>query len=180
MKCDICHDKEAIVFIRQVQGSAVNELHLCTDCARNRGFSANESKIEMSLGNLLSGLVDTTLNQNAKNRACTVCGHLLKDIIENKRAGCPECYVHFNKEILSKLRSEGIEGEYTGSLPKQLASFKSSLTDRMMLQSKLEKAINEEDYEKAAVYRDRLRVLERKGVIRADDEKDEGEVYEQI
>lgn len=178
MKCDICHDKEAIVFIRQVNGSAVNELHLCSDCARIRGFSSNEAKIEMSLGNLLSGLVDSSLHQNSKNRACTVCGHLLKDLIENKRAGCPECYVHFNKEILAQLRSDGIQGDYTGSLPKQLAYFKSSLTDRMMLQSKLEKAINEEDYEKAAVYRDRLRILEKKGVMHADNEQDEGKDYE--
>ncbi len=174
MKCDICHEKEAIVFIRQVSGSAVHELHLCPECARNRGFSADESKIEMSLGNLLSGLVDSSLNQNTKNRACTVCGHLLKDIIDKKIAGCPECYVHFNKEIINRLRSDGIEGEYTGSLPKQLAYFKSSLTDRILLQSKLEKAISEEDYEKAAVYRDRLRVLEKKGVLSADYDKNEG------
>ncbi len=174
MKCDICHDKEAIVLIRQVNGSSVHELHLCSDCARTRGFSANESKIEMSLGNLLSGLVDTTLQQNSKNRVCSVCGYVLKDIIENKKAGCPECYTQFKKEIVSLLHSDGIEGEYTGSLPRQLAYFKSSLTDRMMLQSKLEKAISEEDYEKAAVYRDRLRVLEKNGVLSADDHQSEG------
>lgn len=176
MKCDICHEKEAIVFIRQVSGSSVNELHLCTGCAQERGFSADEAKIEMSLSNLLSGLVDTSLGQSSKNRACTVCGQLVKDIIDSKRAGCPECYVQFKKEIAAQLRVDGIEGEYTGTFPRQLAYFKSALTDRMMLQSKLEKAISEEDYEKAAVYRDRLRVLEKKGVLSSDSE--EGFVYE--
>ncbi len=174
MKCDICHEKEAVVFIRQVSGNAVSELHMCQDCAKVRGFSADESKIEMSLGSLLSGLVDTTLQQNTKNRACTVCGSILKDILDSRKAGCPECYTHFKNEILSQMRSDGINGSYSGTLPKQLAYFKSSLTDRMMLQAKLEKALSEENYEQAAVYRDRLRVLDKRGVLSADHEQTGG------
>ena len=173
MKCDICHEKQAVIFVRQMTGQSVLELHLCVDCARERGFSASDSKLELSLSGLLSGIVDNQSLLNSKNRACPVCGRTLKDIIEHRKAGCPECYINFTKEIASQLRLEGIEPNYTGSLPQQLAHFKSSLTDRMILQTKLEKAIYEEDYEKAAVYRDRLRVLEKASVHNGEQDAEE-------
>lgn len=174
MKCDICHEKQAVIFVRQMTGQTSLELHLCADCARERGFSATDSKLELSLSGLLSGIVDNQSLLNSKNRACPVCGKSLKDIIDNKKAGCPECYINFTKEIMAQLKLDGIESSYTGSLPQQLAHFKSSLTDRMLLQSKLEKAIHEEDYEKAAVYRDRLRVLEKSSVHNGEFEGEEG------
>ena len=58
------------------------------------------------------------------------------------------------------MKSHGIEGTYHGELPKKLAHFRSILTDRMMYQEKLAEAVAVEDYEKAAVYRDRLKALE--------------------
>ena len=49
-------------------------------------------------------------------------------------------------------------------MPKRLASFRNSLTDRADLQAKLDEAVKNENYEKAAVYRDFLKALERGSV----------------
>ena len=49
-------------------------------------------------------------------------------------------------------------------MPKRIASFRSLLTDRIDLEAKLEQSVKDEDYEKAAIYRDYLRALERKSV----------------
>jgi protein arginine kinase activator len=52
-------------------------------------------------------------------------------------------------------------------LPNQIANFTSSLNDRVALQEKLNKAIQEENYEKAAVYRDKLKMLENQSIEEA-------------
>ena len=49
---------------------------------------------------------------------------------------------------------------YRGSLPRQLSQYRSLLEDRAELQNRLNESIANEDYEKAAVYRDRLKELE--------------------
>lgn len=163
MKCDICGIKEAILFVRQVSSQNTVELHLCAECAKKRGISTNNEKIEMSLGNLLSGLIDKQ-NLPTKNRVCEVCGQSLADIIKYKKAGCPECYTTFTTEISEAMQKEGIEGPYTGSMPNQLLHFRSPISDKLRLQNKLDDAIAREDYEKAAVYRDRLRIIEKSGI----------------
>lgn len=175
MKCDICGIKEAILFVRQVSSKNTVELHLCAECAKERGVSTNNEKIEMSLGNLLSGLLDKQ-NLPVKNKVCEVCGQSLTDILKYKKAGCPECYTTFTAEISDAMQKEGIEGPYTGSMPNQLLHFRSPISDRLILQNKLDDAIAREDYEKAAVYRDRLRVIEKSGITDfIDDDSDNNE-----
>ena len=54
-------------------------------------------------------------------------------------------------------------------MPSRLRSFRSRLTDRMDLQAKLEDSIKSENYEKAAMYRDFLRALEKQSVADGSD-----------
>jgi len=56
-------------------------------------------------------------------------------------------------------KAYGIETEYKGSLPKRIKGYRSTLVDRMTMQIKLEEALAAEEYEKAALYRDYLKVL---------------------
>jgi protein arginine kinase activator len=54
----------------------------------------------------------------------------------------------------------GITGQYSGSYPLRLGQVRSVLSDRMSIRTKLEESVAKEDYERAAMYRDRLRALE--------------------
>ena len=71
------------------------------------------------------------------------------------------------RDILSK---QGIKGPYKGVMPNRLSTFRSVLTDRIALQAKLEESIKNEDYEKAAIYRDYLKALEKSPVAGGEDE----------
>ena len=55
-------------------------------------------------------------------------------------------------------------------MPNRLSTFRSVLTDRIALQAKLEESIKNEDYEKAAIYRDYLKALEKSPVAGGEDE----------
>lgn len=163
MICDVCREKPAIIFVQQVSRGSSVELHLCESCARDRGFATGENKIDVSLGGLFSGILDNSLNTSidgsGKLHACPTCLLTIADIKRQLKAGCPDCYRHFPGEIVSLLRAEGIEMRYTGALPPKLEAFRSPDPDPVNLKKELQKAIEHEDYEMAAYYRDRIRAL---------------------
>lgn len=92
-------------------------------------------------------------------KVCSVCGSTFDKIAKSQKIGCAECYYTFAKEFRDTLNEYGITEEYKGSLPKRLKGYRSTLVDRMTMQIKLEEAIAAEEYEKAALYRDYLKVL---------------------
>ena len=92
-------------------------------------------------------------------KCCSVCGCTFDQIAKSQKIGCAESYYTFADEFRKTLESYGISGEYKGSLPKRLKGYRSTLVDRMTMQIKLEEAVAAEDYEKAALYRDYLKVL---------------------
>lgn len=159
MKCDICGERPAVIFVQQVTKESSMELHLCEKCAKERGFSTSESKVDISLGNIFSGILENPESGGGKENACPGCGFTLADIRKLRKVGCADCYSHFRGEIISILRSEGVDLSYTGHLPERLETFRPSGVDPENLRKELQSAIEKEDYELAAYYRDRLKTL---------------------
>lgn len=157
MICDICGVRDAMVMIQQVSASGEKEVHLCIQCAARRGLSSTNGKIEMSL----AGLFESIAKAKKQERCCPVCGISSNELLKKQRLGCPECYNIFAPELRKILEDRGISGTYTGSMPERLANFKSVLVDRMQLKVKLEQSVEQEEYEKAAMYRDRLKALDK-------------------
>ena len=93
---------------------------------------------------------------------CKVCGSTLDTIISTKQVGCAECYFTFQEEFVQSFKNLGISFGYKGALPRRIKGYRSKLIDRMTMQLKLEDAIASEEYEKAAFYRDYLKVLNQK------------------
>lgn len=171
MMCDICGVRDAMVVVQQVSSSGRKEVHLCLQCAAQRGLSTHNGKLEMSL----AGLFDSISNRMKNQRHCPVCGTSSGELSKNQRLGCPECYNIFNEELRHILEERGVGGTYTGSMPHRLANFKSVLVDRMQLKVKLEQSVALEEYEKAAMYRDRLKALDKCAVGPVEFDLSEGE-----
>jgi len=159
MKCDLCGERNAVIFVQQVSRNSTVELHLCEACARERGFSTTENKIDISLGSLFSGIADDKSVKGGGSPACPACGFTVADIRKKQRVGCADCYRLFRAEIVALLRGNGIEIGYAGDLPAQLEAFTPAAPDPATLEAELKKAIEAEDYELAAYYRDRLRAM---------------------
>ena len=151
MKCDVCGIRESVMFIQEVTPTSTRELHLCAECAAEKRISASGGKLEVPLGKIFP--------MRPEARLCRVCGLSLANLRKYRRAGCPNCYKDFSAEIYEII--SGSKGEpYTGSLPKRIAGFRSKLVDRANLENSLSESVAREDYEKAAVYRDRLKELD--------------------
>lgn len=162
MICDICRRREAAVFVQQLTAGGKKEIHLCEVCAKEQGIDGSSDKIGINLQNLVKSFT-------AEKKLCPVCGRGIEDIRKTLQAGCPECYAAFKDEIGDLLSKHGADLPYTGSMPKKLAYFRSILTDRMAIQTKLKASLENEDYEKAARYRDFLKALETSAVTGADE-----------
>jgi protein arginine kinase activator len=171
MLCDFCHERDAVFFIEQVGPSSRRKLNICMECAVKRGITPDPQSLEKSVGGLFAELAHVSQQIEGEDpRVCPVCGTSVISIRKTGCIGCPECYAIFKKEIQELLKARGQTGPYTGTMPRRLASFRSLLTDRIELQAKLEESIKKEDYEKAALYRDYLRALEKKPVAGGSDE----------
>ncbi|MBR0487851.1 MAG: UvrB/UvrC motif-containing protein [Treponema sp.] len=99
-----------------------------------------------------------------ENLVCPACGTSLSSIKNTLKTGCPECYASFDSYIRDILRDFGVNSTYTGQLPKKLPRFRNVLTDRILIQNKLQESLKNEDYEKAAFYRDYLKAIEKSPV----------------
>ncbi len=161
MRCEICGKKQAVIHIQQVIGRDKVDIHLCEGCARKRGISTGGDKVEVSVGNLISGLVKMKSKKEPAGRSCLRCGTTWDQVQSRRRLGCSECYTVFSKEILSMLAGgEQKNRSYPGKYPRRLAHFKTYLVDVLKLKEGLKDALRREDYEAAARLRDRIKEIE--------------------
>lgn len=93
-------------------------------------------------------------------KQCTYCGTKFDDFLNNQILGCPYCYQTFEVEIQQILEKNIDFKHYKGLLPDKKADSTSSVITKEFIQAKLDSAVENEDYEKAAFYRDFLKALE--------------------
>ena len=150
MMCDLCNERPADIFLEQRSGSSCRKINLCAACASKKGIAAPAVSAEQkNLDSVFREIFEKKTKSSPDfKRLCPGCGKSLGEIKLSGFSGCPECYFVFSNEIKSLLNPNGIE-----------------TTDRADLQRKLEEAVSKEDYEKAAVYRDFLRAIEKKSVV---------------
>lgn len=94
--------------------------------------------------------------------ACPVCGTSFRDIRDENRAGCGDCYRIFRPEIIRILEENSENPRHCGKVPSVLGDIKAVLFDKPHLEEELEEALQKEEYERAALIRDRLQLLEEK------------------
>jgi protein arginine kinase activator len=162
MTCELCGEHEAVVHIQQIVGDDVYDLHLCEGCAKDKGISSKADKIELTLSEILTGLLDDEQMSASKRAAleCPNCGKKYDDFRKEGTLGCVECYNTFGLEIKTLLKNMGGKIRHTGKYPAKLKMYKTLLIDKEVLKQNLKEAVKNENYEEAAALRDRLNEIE--------------------
>lgn len=159
--CDICQKNKATIHVQQIMGNREVDLHICDECAFENGISREDDKIEVSLAGLFAGMLDIQGDLvRAKVAECPSCGMTVKQFRKDLRPGCPGCFSAFDKEIKLFFQERGMDSPYSGRLPKKLQAFRALYQKKLSLQEELKTAIGNEEYEKAAEIRDRLKGLD--------------------
>jgi protein arginine kinase activator len=135
----------------------MQKVDLCEDCAKTKGV---DDPTGFSLADLLLGLgASQEIEQAAAGGElrCPRCGFTQADFKKAGRLGCPECYQTFAEALDGLLKTMHKGTRHIGKVPEALRQNR-DLSDRLkLLQKKLGKAIDSEDFEQAAVLRDEIK-----------------------
>jgi protein arginine kinase activator len=157
MLCCICKEKEATVHLTQIAGEKMQKVDLCEDCAKTKGVN---DPTGFSLADLLLGLGASQEIEQAGGGAglkCAACGFTQADFKKAGRLGCSVCYQTFAEPLVGLLKTMHKGTRHVGKVPEKLRQTR-DLTDRLKnLQKKLSKAIEDEDFEEAAILRDEIK-----------------------
>ena len=162
MLCQQCQKRVANVYFKQTINGKKVEMYLCEQCAEEKGHTSFMP--QFNLGDFFWGLTGLgssgylkTAGQPPVER-CDVCGMSFEDFRETGKFGCGNCYRTFRNRLVPILRRVHGNVEHKGKIPGQPAD--NTLREIQNLKNKLEEAILNEEYEKAAVLRDKIRELE--------------------
>jgi protein arginine kinase activator len=160
MKCEICGLKDAVIHIRQIQKDLLHELHICEECAQEKGL-IREEESELPIANLLSGLLegkDVTGAGDVKD-VCPRCGLKASEFRKQGKLGCPECFRAFEKDVKAIVSQMAARPRHTGKVPHTMVIEQSAGSKGEGLRDELREAVEREEYELAAQLRDRLKEL---------------------
>ncbi len=158
MICNFCKKNEVTVSIEQISDGVSKNLFLCKECAKRFGLGAFSENIDISVTNLFKQ--QESLSKIQVSPKCPGCGQRLDDICSNQRIGCAECFSFFKKEISGILQKKRKNLHYTGDIPIEPVKEFTEKISVMELKKQLKKAVEVEDYERAAVLRDEIKRLE--------------------
>lgn len=187
MLCERCKIREANIQYTEVSNGVKKEHHFCAQCAKEMDFGVYAAIFdgELPLGKLLSGLLGIEETNQEPDKlhqvVCPSCGTSYDDFVKESRFGCADCYSVFGplmedslKQLQGSLKHTGKTPRYqkgnsiTGDADKKLQE--NTEVDHLpsnqekeifQLDAKLKEALRFEDYETAAVCRDRIRELKK-------------------
>jgi len=158
MLCSACKEKPATVHYTKIDGGEMHKVDLCEECAKTKGVSdpTNFSLADMLLGLGAAKEVEQSGGPEVK---CPKCGFTHADFKKAGRLGCAACYETFSEGLESLLKTMHKGTRHVGKVPAGLREAR-DLAERMKsLHQRLAKAIEEENFEAAALLRDEIKQL---------------------
>ena len=161
-KCDNC-SKQATVHLTEIKNGKKIEKHLCEQCAaQHEGLPV---KGHTPINELLTNFVMAhTGLQKELGTACPQCGVTWSEFRQSGLFGCEHDYPVFEKD-LTPLLQRAHEGatHHVGKQPSRRGGSGVPAKKRIdvaKLRKELQRAVEGEDYEKAAKLRDQIRQAE--------------------
>ena len=159
MHCDVCQKNDATVYLTQIVEGKMQKVNLCEHCAKEKGVS---DPTGFAMADLLLGLGATQQIEHGGQPAqkCPVCGFTQIDFKKTGRLGCSGCYDTFADGLANLLKGMHKGLKHTGKMPAHL-SRRYAMADRVKsLETDLQKAVKNENYEDAARLRDEIQKIE--------------------
>lgn len=164
MLCQQCNQKPAKVQITQTVNNQKSVIYLCEACA-----SANQDLLmeyPFNMGNLLTSIMENVygiskLANKERNPQCSNCGMTFEEFTGKGKFGCANCYTAFGQRLEPIFRRLHGSSTHNGKMPASRNTGKNTEKEIDSLKSMLDECIRNEEYEKAAEIRDKIRSLEK-------------------
>lgn len=167
MLCHDCKKRESQVHLTQILNNEKSSLSLCKECAAARGFHSPLENVPFPLAEILSGMATempaTRKKEDRESVVCPKCGLSFDDFARQGRFGCGACYSAFRallEPIMRKIHGASLHRGQTPTLAGTEGKNDSlPVKEEERLESELKKAIETEDFERAAEIRDKLKTI---------------------
>jgi len=165
--CEGCK-KQATVHLTEIFGGKKVEKHYCEACPKLTGESLSP-KSHTPINELLTNFVlQHSANPKDATAVCEGCGQTWPDFKQSGLLGCENDYTIFERELgpIIQRAQEGAQ-HHVGKVPARRAAAAGAIVpkkkiDVAKLKRDLSKAVEAEDYERAAKIRDQIRQAETK------------------
>lgn len=171
MLCDNCKKREATIHIKEVRNGKCISTNLCPECAKEKEMAGGLGAFGFNLAEVIFNAGKNSDDKKAPIPAeedekkhkliCPACGwNTAKMRRSGGKLGCPQCYNIFDKWVKMAIeqvqRGEIHLGKRPGNSSRSVSGVKLEINK---LQLQLAKAVSAEEYEKAAMLRDRINLL---------------------
>ena len=168
MLCEICQKNEATIHIQEIVGGRKKSMHLCSTCAAAKQQHDGVDFGPFNLAGLLyklSGNAPAAEKSSAGGKSseqlvCPVCSWDEQRLNASGMLGCENCYKVFAPLLNDAIKNMHRGSSHVGKQPvgkgQEVCLLHRELAN---LQKKLQKAVDIEDYEEAAILRDRINEL---------------------
>lgn len=168
MLCQNCGKNEATTHVKRVVNGDTTETHLCAECAQHLGYGDIFSGFGLNLDDFFGGFLGDTVQKltSPTEQRCPKCGNTFSDIVSSGRMGCSDCYRTFYDKLLPSIQRIHGRIKHNGKqAPAVREESKKSDEDKLAekiddLKLKLKEAVDNQEFEQAAVYRDEIKKLE--------------------
>src|SRR6476469_5888522 len=161
MLCQLCSNP-ATVHLTKIVDKQKIEVHLCQACAEKQHAPAAELSLSAILQSLIGQHVSSVTEELARLN-CPTCGLKYMEFRADGRLGCPADYEVFRAGLVPILQRIHRATRHVGKVPRRVAG-PSPDADRagpsaelLELRQQLRRAVEAEDYERAAALRDLIR-----------------------
>src|SRR5690242_5427412 len=165
MLCDNCKERDAIINLTQVEHDSKVTLHLCEQCAQQKGVETGGAVLKSPLGNFLGAVVKgggpgALVPASGDALRCPACGSTLRDFRDSGRLGCDACYSAFDTHLRDLLRRLHGSSQHVGEryeVPGEggVLGQDDPRSQLLELKAQLRRAVEGENFELAAELRDR-------------------------
>jgi len=163
MLCQICGKNPASVHFTEIHDNKMSEIHVCERCAEEKGMHTPSPAHKFDIADLLAGMVDSmTVSEEERvgHVQCPTCGLVYSSFKETGRLGCADCYKAFQAQLRPLLRRIHGDTRHRGKAPARGGAGGTVLRQVQRLHDELQRAVEREDFERAAQIRDEIRRLE--------------------
>jgi len=168
MLCQDCRKREAQVHLTKIVNNQKTTLALCRECAEAHGFNSPLGNVPFPLAEILKGMA-ANIGMGLKSATgetitCPTCGLTFEEFTRQGRFGCGDCYKAFRVRLEPIMRKIHGATLHRGKSPEEIRSDETAgalipVKEEERLESKLREAIDNEDFEKAAEIRDKLKTM---------------------
>jgi protein arginine kinase activator len=160
MMCEDCQKQEATIHFTQVINKQQIVLNLCPSCAKRRGFSNPLKNIPFPLADFLTSMVSEAAvraDGRVSEQSCPVCGLSYDTFAKTGRLGCGDCFAAFRQPLADLLRRIHGSNLHRGKRQRGGVAAMEPLKEEARLRDELKRAIETEDFERAAQLRDMIK-----------------------